>query len=155
MVYNSVQYVHFNTYGNTARKIEYAPAVPKKVVLPKPRSKQKPKTIYIDPVAFLSIVVAICMVLTMTVGIVQFANARREVAQMEEYVAQLSSQNDALNQQYKSGYDIQEIEKSALALGMVSRDSVQTLSIEVTAPQQVQSVTLWERIGTFLTTIFA
>ncbi len=155
MVYNQVQYVHFNTYGNTARKIINAPAIPKKVVLPKPRSKKKTKAIYIDPVAFLSIMVAICMVLTMTVGIVQFCSARREAVQMEEYVAQLSERNDALNEQYRSGYDIHQIEKSAQALGMVPKDSVQTVAIQVTAPYQVQTVSLWERIGTFLTTIFA
>ena len=155
MVYSQVQYVRFNTFGNTARKLVQTPAVPKKAVLPKPRSKHKPKVIYIDPVAVLSILVAFCMVLTMTVGIVQFTAARREAARMEEYVAELSSRNQELSEQYTSGYDIRQIEKSALALGMVSRDQVQTVSIQVTAPQQVQTVTLWEQIGAFLTTIFA
>ena len=152
MVYSQVQYVRFNTFGNTARKLDQAPAVPKKAVLPKPRSKHKSKVIYIDPVAFLSIAVAFCMVLTMTVGIVQFAAARREAAAMEAYVSELSSRNQELSEQYTSGYDIRQIEKSALALGMVSKDQVQTVSIQVTAPQQVKSVTLWERIGAFLTT---
>ena len=155
MVYNTVQYVHFTTYGNTARKIINTPVIPKKVVLPKPRSKKKANAIYIDPVAALSILVAFCMVLTMTVGIVQFANARREAVEMEEYVAQLSERNDALNEEYRSGYDIQQIQKSAQALGMVPRESVETVSIQVTVPHQVQTVSLWERIGTFLTTIFA
>ena len=155
MVYSQVQYVRFNTFGNTARKLVHTPAVPKKAVLPKPLSKHKPKVIYIDPVAVLSILVAFCMVLTMTVGIVQFTAARREAARMEEYVAELSSRNQELSEQYTSGYDIRQIEKSALALGMVSRDQVQTVSIQVTAPQQVQTVTLWEQIGAFLTTIFA
>ncbi len=154
MVYSQVQYVRFNTFGNTARKIVHTPAVPKKAVLPKP-CKQKRKVIYVDPIAFVSILVALCMVLTMTVGIVQFASARREAAKMEAYVTELSSRNQELSEQYSSGYDIRQIEKSALALGMVSRDRVQTVSIQVTAPQQVQTVTLWERIGTFLTTLFA
>ncbi len=155
MVYNQVQYVRFTTYGNTARKIIQTPAMPRKAVLPKPRSKQKRKVIYLDPVAVLSIMVAFCLVLTMTVGIVQFATARREAAQMEEYVARLSSENQELSHQYDSGYDIQQIEKSAKALGMVPRDQVQTVSIQVTPPQQEQTVTLWERIGTFLTSLFA
>mgnify|MGYP003295299336 CR=1 FL=1 len=141
--------------GNTARKIIQAPAVPKKAVLPKPHSKQKRKVIYVDPVAFLSIMVAFCLVLTMTVGIVQFTFARREAVQMEEYVAELSSRNQELSEAYRSGYDIHQIEKSAKALGMVSRDDVQTVVIQVTAPQQAQAATLWERIGTFLTTLFA
>ena len=91
----------------------------------------------------------------MTVGIVQFANARREAAQMQAYVATLSSENDTLTEQYRSGYDIRQIEQSALALGMVPRSDVQTVAIQVTQPQQAQTLTLWERIGTFLTTLFA
>ena len=154
MVYSQVQYVRYNTYGNTARKLDQTPAVPKKAVLPKAR-KQKRKVIYVDPVAVLSIMVAFCMVLTMSIGIIQFAAARREAKQMESYVAALSSRNDTLSQQYSSGYDLTQIEKSALALGMVSRDQVQTVSIQVTTPQQVQTLTLWQRIGTFLTSIFA
>lgn len=153
MVYNQVQYVRFNTFGNTARKIVPAPAVPK-AVLPKPR-KQKRKVVYVDPVAFLSIVVAFCMVLTMTVGIFQFLSARREAAQMEAYVAQLSSRNEELSREYESGYDIEQIEKSARALGMVPKDQVRSVSIQVTVPQQEGSVSLWERIGTFLTSLFA
>ena len=155
MVYSQVQYVHFNTFGNTARKIVHTPAVPKKAVLPKPRAKQKRKVIYVDPVAFLSIMVAFCMVLTMSVGIFQLAAARKEAAKMESYVAQLSSRNQELSEQYRSGYDLGQIERSALALGMVSRNDVQTVAIQVTAPRQVQTATVWERIGTFLTTLFA
>ena len=75
MVYSQVQYVRFNTFGNTARKLDQAPAVPKKAVLPKPRSKHKSKVIYIDPVAFLSIAVAFCMVLT---GVGDFAYKRTD-----------------------------------------------------------------------------
>ena len=155
MVYSQVQYVRYTTFGNTARKLTQAPAVPKKAVLPKPRSKQKRKAIYVDPVAFLSILVAFCMVLTMTVGIFRLAAAHREAAKMESYVAQLSERNAELSEQYKSGYDLGQIERSALALGMVSRSDVQTVAIEVTASRQVQTATVWERIGTFLTTLFA
>ncbi len=154
MVYNQVQYVQYTTYGNTARKI-HAPAIPKKAALPKPRSKQKRKVICIDPVAVVSIMVAFCLVLTMTVGIVQLTSAKQKAAQLEAYVSELSSRNETLREEYESGYDLDEVEKSALALGMVTTDQVQTISIEVTASQQEETVTLWERIGTFLTTLFA
>ena len=154
MVYNQVQYVRFNTFGNTARKIVQAPSE-KKVVLPKPRSKQKRKAIYVDPVAMLSALVAFCLLLTMTVGIVQFASIQREAAQLEAYVSELSDRNEILREEYEAGYDIDEVKESAMALGMVSKDAVQTVSIQVTVPQQEETVTLWERIGTFLTTLFA
>ncbi len=154
MVYNQVQYVQYTTYGNTARKIVQAPAE-KKAVLPKVHSKQKRKVICIDPVAVLSIAIAFCLVLTMTVGIIQFTSARKDVAELEEYVAELSVRNEQLQEAYEAGYDLQEIEKSAQALGMVPRDQVQTVSIQVTGQQEEQTLTLWEQIGTFLTTLFA
>ena len=68
MVYSQVQYVRFNTFGNTARKLDQAPAVPKKAVLPKPRSKHKSKVIYIDPVAFLIIKDGITRVMPVSVA---------------------------------------------------------------------------------------
>ena len=153
MVYNPVEYVRYTTYGNTARKIVQTPVAPK-VVLPK-LLKQKRKVIYVDPISLLSIAVALCMVLTMTIGILQFAAVRREAVQMEEYVTMLSSRNTELTEEYRSGYDIGQIEQSARALGMVSRDEVQTVAIQVSVPQAEETVNLWDRFGTFLTTIFA
>ena len=153
MVYNPVEYVRYTTYGNTARKIVQTPVAPK-VVLPK-LIKQKRKVIYVDPISLLSIAVALCMVLTMTIGIIQFAAVRNEAVQMEAYVSQLSSRNAELTEEYQSGYDIEQIEQSARALGMVSRDEVQTVAIQVSVPQVEETVTLWDRFGTFLTSFFA
>ncbi len=153
MVYNTVQYVRFDTVGSTARKVMPTPAA-KTAVMPKAR-KHKRAVLYVDPVALLGIVVAVCMVLTMSVGIVQFLVARQEAVQMEAYVEQLTDRNHILSREYASGYDLEQIEKSAYALGMVPKSQVQSVSIQVSAPQQVEAVTLWDRIGTFLTSLFA
>ena len=153
MVYNPVQYVRYTTYGNTARKLVETPVAPK-VTLPKLR-KQKRKVIYVDPVSLLSIAVALCMVLIMTAGIASFASVRREAVQMEEYVLALTQSQEELSESYHSGYDISKIEESAIALGMVPRDQVQTVAIAVAVPEAEQTVSLWEQLGTLLTSIFA
>ena len=153
MVHQQVQYIRFDTVGSAARKAAPVSSV-KKAVLPKPR-KQKRKVVYVDPVATLGILVAVCMLIMMTAGIVEFLSVRQEAIQMERYVAQLSSQNEELSQAYEAGYDLETVEKIALALGMVPKDQVESIAIQVTVPEEVETMTVWDRIGIFLTGLFA
>ena len=153
MVQHQVQYVRFATVGSAARKPVSMTAV-KKTVLPKPRKKLR-TVVHVDPVAVLGILVAAFMMVTMIVGLVDFAAARQEAAVMEQYVEQLSEQNRQLQQTYESGYDLEVVENTALALGMVPKDQVETVTIYVSEPQQTETITLWTRIGTFLTGLFA
>jgi len=148
-----VQYIRYYTDGSSARQV--APMFSlKQAVLPKPR-KQRRKVIRIDPVATLSIVVAVFMLLMMGIGIAEYVAVRHDAAVMEHYVAQLSAENAALRQEFEDGYDLEEVEKTALALGLVPKDQVRQVSIQVSAPVQQPTVTLWERIGTFLAGLFA
>jgi len=152
-----IQYVCMYTDGSTARKVAPAFSVQPATTLPKIK-KKKCRRIYIDPVATLGIVVAVCMLVLMAVGIARFASVRQQNQTMEQYVAQLESKNISLSQEYTSGYDLEEVEKTALALGMIPNDSIQRITIAVPAeqPEQIeQTATLWEHIGTFLTRLFA
>ncbi len=153
MAGRQVQYIRFDTVGSAARKAAPVTSV-KKAILPKPR-KQKRRVVYVDPVATLGILVAVCMLIMMTVGIVEFLSVRQEAIWMEQYVAQLSSRNEDLSQTYESGYDLESIEKSALALGMVPKDQVETIHIQVTVPEKMETMTVWDRIGIFLAGLFA
>ena len=153
MVQHQVQYVRFATVGSAARKPVSMTAV-KKTVLPKPRKKLR-TVVHVDPVAVLGILVAAFMMVTMIVGLVDFAAARQEAVVMEQYVEQLSEQNRQLRETYESGYDLEVVENTALALGMVPKDQVETVTIYVSEPQQTETITLWTRIGTFLTGLFA
>ena len=74
---------------------------------------------------------------------------------MEHYVLQLSAENKALENQYVTGYDLEEIEQTARALGMVSAEEVPAFSVTVEEPQVEEEPTFWEGIGTFLTGLFA
>ena len=150
-----IEYVNYYTEGSAARKI--MPALRSvKAMLPKPK-KHKRRVIYLDPVAVLGMAVAVCMLLMMFVGLVQLNEARQKTMAMEQYVQKLDDQKELLSEQYHTGYDIEEVEHTALALGMVPKSRVQqtTIHMPMLETDTVESVTLWDRIGTFLSSLFA
>ncbi len=153
--HTSVQYIRYCTDGTAARKLDYAvPAKKKTAVLPKPK-KMRVKKVYVDPVAVLGVVVALCMLIVMAVGVNQLQQARQEAVNMELYISQLTRENEELTAQYANSYDIAMVEQTALALGMVPSRQVSSTQILVEVPEVVEEPTVWETIGTFLTGLFA
>ena len=148
-----ILYVNFGIDGNAAKAPEKSVRT-RKAQLPQAR-KQKRKVIYIDPVAAVSLVVAVWMMIMMAVGLVQYRSAQKEHAVMENYVQQLAEKNTQLKDEFHSGYDIEKIEKMALALGMVPKEEVPDSEITVSVPQPEPEPTFWENIGTFLAGLFA
>ena len=151
------QYVQFYIDGSSAKQLNYV--APKKA---EPERKQVQKTyiqkvkrILVDPVAIFGLVVAVCMIVTMVLGIFHLNTVYRDVQQMEEYVVYLQHQNKAVKNQYKNSYNLEEIEKTALALGMVPSDQVTHTQIDIPQPVVIKEPTIWENIGTFLTGLFA
>lgn len=149
-----VRYIQYCTDGSCARKL--APACPgaKPERVPKAR-KQKKLLVYVDPVAVAGIVVAALMLLMMAVGIGSYNTAQQRTAQMESYVERLQARNDTLTEKYKAGYDLEEVQKMALALGMVPQEQVEHVTIQVSVPQIEETPGAWERFTTFLTGLFA
>lgn len=151
---NEIQYVRFYTDGSAARKIAPGFSGFGKISQPKV-SKKKRLRVYVDPVAILSIAVAVCLVICMCVAIGQSKAAQQQTQQLQQYVQELSEQNAQLKDTYKNGYDLEAVEETALALGMIPREQAQRITLEVTVPPQEQTVTLWTRIGTFLAGLLA
>ena len=149
----NVQYVQFNTQGSTARK-----------VMPKisahlrelPRIKKRAvRRIYVDPVAILGTMVAVCMLVMMVVGVNQLRTEQQETARLEQYVEALQMENRQLQAEYEASCDLEAIEKTALALGMIPQQDAKHTVIEIETPQEQTPISLWNRIGTFLTGLFA
>ena len=119
-----IMYVNFYTDGSAARKV--APAFP--VTQPKPKTQVKRKTkritIFIDPVAVCSLVVAAVMLIMMVVGLNQLQTANDQAQRMEDYVSSLTQKNQELKDSYYSDMDLEQIRQTALALGMVPKDQV-------------------------------
>ena len=150
-----VQYIQFYTHGNAAQHI--APANPVKNTQLPHTQKRRVQRIYVDPVATLGIVVAVCMLVMMTVGVFRLQKEQRETAQLEQYVTLLEQRNQELQAQYEQECDLEEIEKTALALGMIPKEQATHVVIQVELPsdQVAEQESLWSRIGTFLTGLFA
>ena len=153
--YVEVQYVQFYTQGSAAKKILPA-AKAQTGVLPQMK-KKKVQRIYVDPFAILGTAVALCMLIMMVVGVTQLRSEQQKTMDLVAYVEQLQVENVALQACYDAECDLEQIEQTALALGMIPCEQAARTSISVELPvveNEVQ-VTLWQRIGTFLTGLFA
>lgn len=152
---HEIIYVNFYTDGSAARKM--APAFPETQVGKKTAAtKQKKTIIYIDPIALCSLLVAAVMLVMMAVGITRFQEAQAEARMMENYLNQLTEENERLTAQYQEGLNLEEVEKTAVALGMVPKDQVQSIPIRLeTQPEIENAPTLWEQVMAFLTNLFA
>ena len=150
-----VQYINFYTQGSAARKLQPA-AKNQTGTLPQIK-KRKIQRIYIDPVAALGAVVALCMLVMMAVGVSQLHAEQQKTAEMTAYVEQLQVKNTALQAQYEEECDLEAVEKTALALGMIPQPQASHTPIHVEVPmaENDMPVNILQQIGTFLTGLFA
>jgi len=150
-----IQYVQFYSADSTAKRI--APAISVHTGALPQIKKRKVRRVYLDPVAALGIVVAVSMMIMMLVGLSQLRSERNRLAVMEQQVEILHQKNMDLQAQYDKECNIDQVKEIALALGMVPGREVAHSSIEVELPQTEEpvSVSIWNRIGTFLTGLFA
>lgn len=149
----SNRYIQFYTPGSTAVKVQIQD---ENKWAPLPEPKPQPKiTIPVDPVALIGFVVAVCMLVMLSIGIHQLNESRREVADMERYVAQLTSENQELTATYKDSYNPEAIRQKALDLGMVPVEEIPVKHIYVTVPLRQEPVTEQNTFLTFLTDLFA
>lgn len=152
-VRTDIRYIQYYTDGSAARKI--VSAAPKKTIkLPKIK-KQKRVTLYIDPVAVASIGMALMMAVLIVVGMVQLNSARQEMHTMSSYVETLRQENVQLQQNFTESYDVEQIQRTALALGLVPKEQVQHITVELPVIEETAEPTAWERFTTFLTGLFA
>ncbi len=152
---NDILYVNFYTDGSAARKV--APAFPAAKPRKKPVAKRQQKiVIHIDPVAVCSFAVAVVMLIMMSVGLTALQNVRAEAIAMENYVQQLTVENNRLTEEFNQQVDLEAVEKTALALGMVPKQQVQSTPIVVNVIQEeVPAPTFWSQVTAFLTNLFA
>lgn len=148
-----VKYIRLYTDGSAARKVEMPQ--PRKVAKKPALRKKKKIILHVDPVATLGIVVAVVMLLLMGAGVQNLRQAQHDAAVMESYVQTLQQENAQLQQTYDSGYDLERVEQTALALGMVPVEQVQQMQIHVSVPEPEVQPSGWEQFCTFLAGLFA
>jgi cell division protein FtsL len=147
-----IRYIQFYTDGSAAKQI--TPRWP--VAAPKKKSAQKKKQIvYVDPLALGGIVVAVVMLALMIVGVCKLNAVQQEATQMQTYVETLKAENVTLKQRYSEECDLEAIEQTALALGMIPVEEAQQIQITVQLPHEETEPSFWDNIGVFLTGLFA
>ncbi len=151
-----IEYIEkYYSYGSEARVVEIKP-VPKapKPRPPKPRREQEAK-VYIDPVALCALIMAVVMIIVMAVGVAQFNAVCQEYEAVRSYLTTLQDENVSLNYTYRTGYDLDEIRETALALGMVPAEEVRTITAHVTVPESEPEPTWWDNLIWFISGLFA
>ena len=155
-----IQYVHpYYTSGTAAKKVAVkAPRKKKPLPIFEPLMTAQPEEkiiVKLDPLSLCAIAVCAVLVAMMVVSLFQYSAAYQRNVALQEYVYTLEGDQARLDQTYRSGFDLAQVEAQALALGMIPADQAQTITIsgEIPAPQQAQ--TLWQRVGMFLGELFA
>lgn len=150
-----IQYIRFNTDGSAARKAEFLTPL-KMLHLPKVNKQRKKRiTLHIDPIAFSGIVMAAVMLVLMVVGVVRLNAAKEQLGMMSAYVETLNEENVQLRATFEEGCDLEQIERTAIALGYVPQEQVTHITIQVPTPVVEQEQSGWERLYTFLVGLFA
>ena len=147
-----IQYVRFYTAGSAARKLELQPEKKKaKIFAPsQPQTRRKQKTlVYTDPISLCAVLVAGLMFIARAVGMLQLGSVNAESARMDSYVVELRAENTRLRNEYKSGYDLKDVEQKALEMGLVPIDQVEKVVIDAPEIAQDPEPGFWEKIGSF------
>lgn len=154
-----IQYVPFYyVEGTAARKVERRTAPAKAAPVPAPkRRRSRRKTVAVDPVAICGLLVVMVMLVSMVVGFARYSVSLERNAQMSQYISELEAENAQLQQQYTDGYDLEDIQDIAGALGMVPAEDAEQITIDVQPPQQETEAQMnfWESFTTFLAGLFA
>lgn len=148
-----VRYVRYYTDGSAAPKL--APLQPFKTIkLPKIKS-QKRRTIHVDPIATAGILMAAVMLVLLIVGAVELSAARKDAVQMQQYVQSLREENEELTSRYKATYTLEDVQKTADALGLVPKEQVTRITMQMPQEQTPEAPGVLSRVYTFLVGLFA
>ena len=152
---HDILYVNFYTDGSAARKM--APAFPAAQPRRNPNAKRKKKTVlFLDPVAVGSLIVAAVLLISMAVGLTQLQNAQAEAVAMENYLNELTAENERLSQEFETQVDLETVEKTALAMGMVPKEQATTVNIQVPEIRiEEPQKTFWDEMYAILANLFA
>ena len=151
-----IQYVgQFYVHGSEARQLQLQEQKRQaKTKLPLARI-QKIEKIYVDPVALAGIAVAVVMLVTMVLGAIQIKRDWDQYERVSAYVSELKRENARISHAYRSSYDLEDIKSKALAMGLVPKSELETMSVTVTVPLPEPELTRLEEIEYFLEGLFA
>ena len=95
------------------------------------------------------------MLVVMVLGALQLQDDWADYRVMSNYLSKLNSDNAELMQEYRAGYDLEDIRVKAQALGMVPREELEERTVYVTVPQPEPEMTWLEELQWFIDGLFA
>ena len=145
-----IQYIgQFYVHGSEARALELEEQK-KQAKTKLPLAKlEKIEQIYVDPVALAGILVAVVMLVVMVLGAVQLHQDWMSYERMADQVEELKETNVRLSRTYRAGYDLEDIEMKALAMGLVPQSEIEPIVLTVTVPETKPELTLDQKIVRF------
>ena len=150
-----IMYVSYYTAGSAAYDVERKPAKPKAAPVHKQRRAKK-KVIAVDPVAVCGLLIAVVMFFMLVSGVQDYQDSVEQAQRMGVYVEQLKNENVALQNTYDNSYDADAVYEMATAIGMVPKENVEHIQIQMDIPPQEEvQLSFWENVSLFLTGLFA
>ena len=151
-----IQYVgQFYVHGSEARALALEEER-KQAKARRPIARlQKVELIYVDPVAVVSIAVSFLMLATMLTGVLALKADWEAYEAMSAYVSYLNKENAKLETEYRSGYDLADIQSKALALGLVPKDQLASSIVTVTMPVEEPQPSRVDQIRQYFEDMFA
>lgn len=132
-----VQYIRFYTDGSAARALDLRKPA-NRTTLPKVR-KNRVTVIRLDPLAMAGILVSAVMLVLMAVSCFRLIDLQQQTDRMDVYVDTLKEENARLEDTYRAGYDLKDVEEKALALGLIPEEEAQRITVSVTVPEETES----------------
>jgi hypothetical protein len=154
---HNIEYIQkYYSYGSEAKVVEFKPVykAPEKAAVPK-REKEPVTTICIDPVAFCGIMVAVVMLVVLLASVIQYGVICQDHAVVANYVNELREENVLLQHQFNALYDIEKVEVTARALGMIPISEAKTISVRVEVPVRQAEPNVIDNVIWFLSGLFA
>ena len=150
-----IQYIgQFYVHGSEARALEMEEQKKPRTNLPLVKLEAIEK-IYVDPVALAGIAVAAVMLVVMILGAVRLQSDWVRYEQMSHYVTELRTENAQLMHNYRSSYDLEDIEMKALAMGLVPKSELKTVTVSVTRPEIAPEMTWDQKVVRFWNELWA
>ena len=150
-----IMYGSYYTAGSAAYDLERKPAKPKAAPVHKQRRAKK-KVIAVDPVAVCGLLIAVVMFFMLVSGVQDYQDSVEQAQRMSVYVEQLKNENVALQNTYDNSYDDDAVYEMATAIGMVPKENVEHIQIQMDIPPQEEvQLSFWENVSLFLTGLFA
>ena len=149
-----VRYINAYVSGTCAPQPEKKSHNRTSAQLPQVKKQQK-WLISVDMAALSGIVAALMLSVLLIVGLVQMNQTQQEAQMYEQYVMNLQQENALLRDTYSSGYNLEEVQSIAQAMGMVPVEQVTHIQVQVNEPAEVVELTAWESFWAFLVGMFA